>query len=290
MRYTRKMVDPYKNIAYGSTKEEEFTIFAYEENIEYPIQVEMVGVTNPDKDYFIARKVPHYFVIEYVVSGKGYVEVNGETYEVNKGDLYILKPGITHKYWADKTEPYCKIWINCFSGFLNEFLIVYGLANRVVFNGEGCKKYFDELLEFAKEKPYNEDYSVGVSKILFSLFFALCERNNSQSGVSTTALKTKQALDSSVYHNVTIEGIAKQISVSKSQMTREFKKYYKQAPYQYLLAKKINVAKQYLLGTKMKIGEISNMLCFSDEYNFSNFFKKKVGVYPKEFREKEGKG
>jgi len=289
MKYDHKMIDPYKNIAYGSTANEEFTLFAFEENKRYPIQVEMIGVTNPDKDYFIARKTPHYFVIEYVESGEGFLEVGGEKYNLSAGDVYILTPGIPHKYGADKKNPYRKIWINCFSGFLNEFLAIYGLADKVVFKNSGCKKYFDEMLKYALDNPYNEENSVGISRILFSLFFDLCEKFNTFNGVSVVAQKAKQLLDGAIYRKVNIEKLAEEVNVSKSQLSREFKKYYNCSPYQYLMNKKITVAKQLILNTKMKVSEISDALCFSDEYNFSNTFKAKTGVSPLAFKKLEGK-
>ncbi len=290
MKYEKTPVDPYKNITYGSTKEEEFSLFLCDENKEYPIKVECVGITNPDKDYFISRKFPHYFVIEYVDEGEGYIEVDGKNYKVTKDCVYILQPGIKHSYGADKLNPYRKIWINCFSSILTEILASYGLKNKVVFPDSGCKRYFLQLLEIAKENPVNEDYNIEISRVIFNLIFTLASQiSKKEKNISNIALRAKQELDSAVYRKMNVEKLCESLSVSKSQLTREFKKYFKVTPYQYLLNKKINVAKQLLLLTNMKVQEISDALRFSDEYNFSNVFKSKVGQSPFTFR-KTGKG
>jgi len=289
MKYLYKMVDPFNNIEYGSTEKEEFVMFDFEEGKHYPIQVEMIGVTNPDKNYFISRKVSDYFVIEYIESGKGYIEENGVKYDLEADDVYILKPGSSHKYGADKVEPYRKIWINCFSTILGDFLKIYNLENKVVFKNSGCRKHFEDLLFLAENRPYNDENSVEISKIIFSLLLDLCEKSKEASNTSLIVEQTKHILDSSIFKRITVEEIAKEINVSKSQITREFKKYYNDTPYKYLLNKKITLAKHLLLNTNKKILEISDALCFSDEYNFSNMFKKKVGVTPKVFRRKEGK-
>ena len=63
-------------------------------------------------------------------------------------------------------------------------------------------------------------------------------------------------------------------------MTREFKRYYGVTPYQYILDRKIAVARRLLLVTNMKVFEISAQLGFSDEYYFSDLFKAKTGVSP----------
>jgi AraC-like DNA-binding protein/mannose-6-phosphate isomerase-like protein (cupin superfamily) len=290
MKYEKQPVDPFKNITYGSTKEEEFTLFMSDDTKEYPIKVESVGITNPDKDYFIARKHPHYFVIEYVMDGKGYVEVDGQKYEVFADSVYILPPGIKHSYGADKHTPYRKVWINCFSSILIDFMASYGLKNKIVFHNSNCKEYFAELLNIARDRPFNEDYNIDVSRVIFNLLFTLSKQIVGQENNSSyIALKAKQELDSSIYRKMNVEKLCESLTVSKSQLTREFKKHFSVTPYQYLLNKKINVAKQLLLLTNMKVQEISDALCFSDEYNFSNVFKSKVGQSPFAFR-KVGKG
>ena len=73
MHYKGKVFDPKSNILYGSTKQEVFIGFPYNPNKQYPVRVEMVGITYPDKEYFIERKHGDYFVLEYVVSGGGYI-------------------------------------------------------------------------------------------------------------------------------------------------------------------------------------------------------------------------
>ncbi|MCC2686893.1 MAG: hypothetical protein K0R75_3792 [Paenibacillaceae bacterium] len=54
--------------------------------------------------------------------------------------------------------------------------------------------------------------------------------------------------------------------------------------YQYVLAKKIETAKLMLQDTQLHINEIAMQLGFSDSQYFSNFFKKKTGISPSQFR------
>ena len=116
----------------------------------------------------------------------------------------------------------------------------------------------------------------------------MCEKKVKESKVPKVVQRCKEILDSSIYRKITIEQLADEVSVSKSQITRDFKKYYNCTPYNYLLNKKINIAKQLLLLTDKKVGEISDILCFSDEYNFSNLFCSKVGVRPLDYRKRGG--
>ena len=48
--------------------------------------------------------------------------------------------------------------------------------------------------------------------------------------------------------------------------------------------KKIEMAKRLLLYSKLSVKEIAAQLSFSDQYYFSNYFKRKTGTSPRSFR------
>lgn len=282
--YEEKRIDPKNNIMYGSTEHEEFVFFTHDSEKNRPIRVEMIGITHMDKDYFIERKHNDYFVLEYVKSGKGYIQCDGKDYKVEKDCVYLLQPGMGHKYGADKHDPYEKIWINFFSSIFADIVVAYGHSGRVVFPNSGCEKYFEELLAVAEQNSDNEQTYIRVSEILFKIILTLSERVEHKQETSYVANLVKEALDNAIYRKVTIEEIAKEINFSKSQMTREFRKYYGVTPYKYLLDRKIVIAKQLLTSTGMRVQEISEALGFVDAYYFSDIFKTKTGHSPMAFR------
>ena len=133
-------------------------------------------------------------------------------------------------------------------------------------------------------RDLNEQTYIRVSEILFKIILTLSERVEHKQETSYVANLVKEALDNAIYRKVTIEEIAKEINFSKSQMTREFRKYYGVTPYKYLLDRKIVIAKQLLTSTGMRVQEISEALGFVDAYYFSDIFKTKTGHSPMAFR------
>ncbi|MBQ9116311.1 MAG: AraC family transcriptional regulator [Clostridia bacterium] len=69
---------------------------------------------------------------------------------------------------------------------------------------------------------------------------------------------------------------------------RSFRELFKRligvSPKEYISEMRIKNAEELLLTTSMSIKEISASLGFSNQYYFSNFFKKKKGGYPEAFR------
>ena len=83
-----------------------------EKSNDYPITIECFGITFEDKKYEIFRDHQSRFVIEYVIDGKGRVEIEGKTFNVEKGDAYILEANTKQHYYSNKNEPFRKYWVN----------------------------------------------------------------------------------------------------------------------------------------------------------------------------------
>ena len=151
--WSHNPIDPRGYVAYGNLMKEEFISFVGDRN--HPIFVDRVGITHPDPEYMVYRKTNNVLVIEYVISGKGYLEIDGKLSEVNAGDIYIIRPEVSCKYWADKNQPFKKIWVNLFSDMFVSILHKLELDKKNVYRQTPPEIYelFHTLLNKA-EKDY----------------------------------------------------------------------------------------------------------------------------------------
>ena len=58
-----------------------------------PLWISCYGITYPTPYYYIKRYPVRGFILEHIVSGKGYLIVNGEKHTLIEGDTYLLKSG-----------------------------------------------------------------------------------------------------------------------------------------------------------------------------------------------------
>lgn len=278
-----RTVDPFKNIIYGSLQLEEKFLFSG--NMEYPFNIEAIGVTRPDKNYFISRARSDYIVIEFIVEGKGMLSVNGNDYTLEAGDVYILPAESTHSYRADEQQPYRKLWCNFYSDTFAKIQADYHLSGKYVFHAPECKEDFVRLLEIATfGSRLNDNEWYNVAGVLLNVLNKIAAREYRPEGSNVIAARAKELLDGAVFDSITIEDLTKQLFVSKTILTREFKSMYGMSPYHYYLNKKLSQAKLMLHNSAMSVKEISDKLCFADEHYFSGLFKRKVGVSPTDFR------
>lgn len=241
-----------------------------------------VGMTYPFKDYRIDRVRRNGDMFEYVISGKGYIECDGKKYNVKKGDTLHFRQGASYVQYADKQEPYEKIWM-CTSGDLVRALMGnYRFTNEVNVIEADTYKAFLELHKAVVENGGIEVFSLSLHNLVMQMYrrSAACPPQN------TLAQKIKQYLDDHAVGEIRLEEVAAQFYISKIQLIRVFKRAYNTTPYAYILDAKLQRAQSMLLTTDLPIKEIAAQLNFTDGHYFTNSFKKAAGMPPGEFRKR----
>ena len=71
-----------------------------------PLEISRFGITNPDKNYRIKRNPSPCFIIEYILSGEGFLEINGDKHKLEQNDAYIIHPGDICEYYSSSKNPY----------------------------------------------------------------------------------------------------------------------------------------------------------------------------------------
>ena len=282
-KYTQNPKDLYGNYTYGNLLKEEFIDFFGDRDV--PVFIERVGITHPDKDYFIKRKHSNYITLEYVEDGKGYVETDGKVQEVVAGDVYLLLPGTPHRYWADEKTPFKKLWINVYSGMLASMIHSLGLSHKTVYHaGESFKPLFEKLIEIAQTNNINDFVYHDFTKVIVTILVDLSAQKDNPTTSDTIASYTRAFINNQIYNNPTVQVLAKRLFITETYLIRCFKKQYGVTPHQYLLDKKISIAKGMLVNSTMTIAEIASLLSFENEHYFSTLFKKKTGLTPSAMR------
>lgn len=250
-----------------------------------PLIIECFGITFPDKNYSIKRTSSNYFIIEYIVDGIGHLKTKSHQYVLTKGNAILLKPHSSHYYYSDANNPYKKYWINFSSDIFNQIINEYGLDEIDVFKNVDLSDEFSVLFHLEKQSTKNDRIYKQASAIIFKMIMKLAETVNKKPKESSLAIEIQNKLDDAITSNISIESICADLYISKSKLMREFKKYYKQTPHQYLLNRKISYAKTLLRNTNYPIKSISDRLNFADEHYFSNVFRSKTSKTPTQYRE-----
>ncbi len=250
------------------------------------IKLDICGITYPDKNYEIYRKLSKTACIEYIESGTGTVHIDNNTFRPCEGDSYFLHSYKKHHYFSDKENPWKKYFINLSGNLLETLIDGYHLKDIHFFPGLNIKNELCEIIELSKN---NENDNTGeIICILNRIFLKMHTSVKTKSSAPRIAEEMKNYLNLHIQDKFKIEDLCKHISRSESRTIRIFKDAYGVTPYAYVLNKKIILAKSLLLNTNLSVKQIAYKLNFTDEYYFSNIFKDKTGVSPSSFRKAHG--
>ncbi|WP_125604940.1 AraC family transcriptional regulator [Lapidilactobacillus bayanensis] len=249
-------------------------------------RVELAGITFPYASYQVNRPQSQIYCFEYVISGQGTIIIDQMQQTVHTGDCYLLPAGHDHHYWSDKKDPLHKIWINVAGTLCAQLLQVYHLQQQFIFKQTDTFSLFNDLLQMLEQRNLSNQQRSNRSALLFhQLLIALQPALQKQSVLlPETLIKAQAIFDNHLNQALSIQEVANTVNLSASQLTRQFKTYLNQTPYDYYLSQKIELAKLLLRNTNLSSQSIAIQLNFADEHYFSNLFKQKIGIAPSIWR------
>lgn len=271
-------------------KEDKYYFCPAPSDTQIPFYIELSGITHPNVNYRIERTAnqAHFYVFEFVISGRGYIECDGKTYTVSSGDFYFLNKGHAHKYFSDRDDPYTKIWINAGGTLIDALIKAYSAYDGAYVKHYDAGDIFNEiafLLRRINISNKNDIYMKAASKICELLIYAF---SKSESGgemrSSTTAEKIKTFIDKGMDFNISLTDIEKHFYLDKSYIIYIFRSEFGITPKQYILKKKVEAAKSLITDPAVCTKEIAEMLNFSSTQHFSSVFKRICGVSPDMYR------
>ncbi|MNY31850.1 HTH-type transcriptional activator Btr [compost metagenome] len=146
------------------------------------------------------------------------------------------------------------------------------------------------------EKDGGSPFSESVLKSYLQLVLALCSKEKSLQLVHTdvyqneltVSLKFQELLESAFLFERSVQFYADELALGIDSFSKKVKKELGKSPSQLIQDRVVLEAKKMLHLTYLSVKEIAAKLQFEDEFYFSRYFKKNVGISPSGFRERVG--
>lgn len=242
----------------------------------------------------IMQKFPNhfhdYYVIGFIENGQRCLSCKNKNYRIEPGDLLLFNPRDNHacEQIDGKTLDYrC---INIQQETMSKAVFEITERNyspyftpQVVFHSE-----LVSLLGELHQMIMREEKDFRKEEIFFFLLEQLIEEYTEQEmppakpGQSAEAKAICEFLENNYSKNITLDDLSGLTGLSKYHLLRSFTKQKGISPYSYLTTIRIDQAKKLLeqgvtpLDTALQTG-------FADQSHFSNFFKKFIGLTPKQY-------
>ncbi|MCI2068990.1 MAG: AraC family transcriptional regulator [Bacilli bacterium] len=256
------------------------------------IQLLYTGVFSTSHKSGVLPHDHNFFEIMLVRSDEGLIHIDGQEYKVKNGDIVIYYPKEQHCEEMTGENPLETLFFAFrTTDSFKETLKNYGLPHIVPtgFQSMEMNSLFQFLISESQnqEAGFANDVSLHIGAAIIYKFLQIssdCSSAKDHQPQDETFSKIKDFLDENYQKNLELDYIAKKIFISKFYLCRLFKEYTGLTPSEYMIEKRISLAKQLLQTTELSIEDISQEVGYDDKYYFSRLFKKEVGVSVMQYR------
>lgn len=250
------------------------------------------------------------FEILYVINGSEYIKLEGQTYELKTGDIFLIPPNFLHQVWNDQpeteyfcahfdiTDPIFSLDLISFNAFhyerqTEENLKLEPFVQRwIALLDEDCSDFQKKMVT-----------QIILSEFLMSLNLLMNDRKNYIAADYHTINYAKQIsqsilnafdqcrhfedhlLENSVC-DIQVSEIIKDLGISPEYGYEIFKKNFGISPRKFLTNLILEEAQTLLQKPNLSIEEISRILGYSSASHFSRQFKRWTKFSPKSYRKK----
>ena len=226
----------------------------------------MVGCERCKPLHKTPRSLYNYNLLHYVLGGKGTFKIDGNSYSVKKGEIFIIPKNTLCEYVADKNEPWEYVWI-ALTGKLADKL--YQITPVIPFNDDAFENMRKSIKTGIKSVEKYISYA-------YSIYYSLFGESNYK---QTVFDEIKNYLDAKFNEDISVEGIANSYKFDSRYLSRTFKKHFGKSIKEYLIDVRIKNAIEYL-SRGISVNECAFLCGYKDEFNFSKSFKKNTGYPP----------
>lgn len=259
------------------------------------LSLSFYGYEECTPNYSFGPAIRDTYVLHYITKGKGQFHYKGKIVDLKAGDFFLLKPDELTFYQADsQILGLTTGWELLEGGHLTTLLYLKFLTNptspsQITVIHKQLQNSLKILSASLRLQKSNELAQLHIMGQLHELMFHLgtIAPNQKKENISSTHqlyLDCKRLIDSHYPQSLTIQDLAKELSVHRSYLTSVFKEFHQLSPKEYLLFVRMKRAQQLLEHTNETIKVIAYSVGFSDPLHFSKAYKQFFHKTPSQTR------
>ncbi|CAA9363304.1 MAG: Spore_coat_protein_CotF [uncultured Chloroflexia bacterium] len=262
--------------------------------IELPFRLALeslgyIGVVSHET-WHVAPHEHDHFELCYVAEGRGWFAIDTQVYHVRDSTLFLTKSGEVHHGAALGTQPFRLYYLGFHLRTMRSLEAAFyqlGTARTTSDQGDTiraiCEAIFEELED---SQPFRAEMVQGLFLQLLvatSRVYATSAVQHPQTVLSPAIKRVLDQLHAHITARPDVAALGQRAHLSRSQLDREFKRHLGVTLGRYARSLCIERAKYLLRNEAMSVSTVADTLDFSSIHTFSIFFKRHVGVSPREY-------
>lgn len=242
-------------------------------------------------NYSCGPAVWNYYLLHFVVSGKGYFTSSGQSYNISAGDAFLISPSEISEYKADSHDPWKYCWVAFNGADAKRLISLCSLTKQnpvMSYSAENSEIIHENICNIYSKvgtSAQNEILMVGHLYLLLSCLVGMAKTNDNDISASRRYLKLGlRYIHNNYNRKISVDDIADYVNISPSHLYRIFIKEQGISPNRYLTEYRINQACSLIHEGCYSMGEVASSVGFDDPLYFSRVFKKVKKTSPTQYQ------
>ncbi|MGM9680493.1 MAG: helix-turn-helix domain-containing protein [Eubacteriales bacterium] len=215
----------------------------------------------------------------FVTKGKLYMTVNGENVELAAGDAYLIRR-YSFLSGSRVSEGMCSFYTVSFVSTLEKYNDLYAQVIHISSHSSYAQTLFNNLSLYSSRENSERFLSDASFLLLLEILFE--SRDNEPEQIQMQGII--QYINSHIGSPLSMEEISDHFHYSKDYIAKIFKEQHGVTIKQYIVQKKLSVAKRLLTTSDIPISLVGQAVGFSDVSLFEKFFKYHVKLTPRKYK------
>lgn len=244
------------------------------------INPEVCGKEECEAGHSYGPAVRSYYLLHFVVSGKGRFKTFGGEYALQKNDMFIIRPYDVTSYEADRGDPWTYIWI----GFSSKLHLPSALGTKDVIYAPFLLDVFEKCVNAEDISQNGRGYEAFLCSKIWELISKLNEREGRSGEIGEGYIRSAlNVMESEYSQGITAQEIAERLHLNRSYFSELFKNVMGRSPGNYLLSLRMEKAAELLCNMGLGVSVTANSVGYSDVFTFSRAFKNYYGLSPTDY-------
>ncbi|WP_281885564.1 AraC family transcriptional regulator [Paenibacillus sp. YYML68] len=252
--------------------------------------VQEIGHFQTQPSYFTEREQLDSFLMVYTLRGLGRLNYQQRSLTVHANQLFFIDCMQYHHYRTDNENPWELLWVHFNGSTTRGYYDKFAEAGNPILTLQpetSIPSLIKQLIHYQQPSLYSE---LKCSMLLVELMTDCLLEQKQAIGTALSEADYIYAVIEDIKLNykskITLDELSKQHAVSKSHLSKQFKRMTGFSPNEYLINIRITHAKELLKYTDLPVAQIAAEVGIENVSHFINLFKDRVEYTPLLFRKK----
>lgn len=266
--------------------------------VSMAVNLDYTGAEKCEKGHRFGPFIRQCYLVHVITDGRGVFRVRGKTYELGKGNAFVIFPGVESVYQASSEDPWTYYWVAMHGYNVEEFFSGINVTPDdpiiELTDTKELEESVQELISASQMTHANELIRLGQTIRFMGLLEGRRKKKKGQNAEKRYPARVyvEYAMDfiRNNYHSeVKIGDVAEYIGINRCYLARNFKKETSMSPKEYLINYRLERASQILSAGDEPVSQVAVRVGYPDQMAFSKSFKKKYGISPQQYRKEQRK-